>query len=879
MKKLIFKFAFFLSPLVYSQTDGLNFQSIMFDSNGVKEVNASMLIRFTINNQSGSSLYSETQSVTTDSNGLISVIIGTGTGISSSSFSTLNWKDAHSITVARNHNGVYSNIGTSDFTYVPYSKIAQSVYTSGIEINSGIVSATTFVGDGSGLTNLPTSTLTSIDQLSDARLIQESSQDGASLFIGNSDNSYSASYTGDYNTGFGHNALVSLQSGSDNDAFGDGALQYNTIGSGNAAFGSGALMANSTGSLNVAIGGGALEMSTTGSGNVAIGRAANETNRTGDKNITIGWHSDVASSGLVNAIAIGSEAIVNQSNSIQLGNHEITLVQTAGTVSATAFRGDGSQLTGINVGHISGLEVNMASNTLSLGVSATAFYNNSAAIGNFSYASQPDMIALGNPSTQLVETWGTVSATAFRGDGSQLTGINVGQIPGIEVNMASNTLSLGASATAFYNNSAAIGNFSYASQPDMIALGNPSTQLVETWGTVSATAFRGDGSQLTGINVGQIPGIEVNMASNTLSLGASATAFYNNSAAIGNFSYASQPDMIALGNPSTQLVETWGTVSATAFRGDGSQLTGINVGQIPGIEVNMASNTLSLGASATAFYNNSAAIGNFSYASQPDMIALGNPSTQLVETWGTVSATAFRGDGSELSNIQMSQIEGILIDNQSNKLGIATNYVYGSNSVAIGAYAGATASNTVAIGYGAWTSMPNTVSIGNSQHESFAFGIAGVAPGRALQVGTTTSAGNGAYLTTGGVWTDASSIKLKTNFLRLDDNWLFSKIKNLDILRWEYKNSKETHIGPTSEQFVNEFSVGNGDDKHLSTLDVSGVALRGVQALIHKIEEKESEITELKNEVNRLSKLEILVKELESHISKLEELFIDSNND
>ena len=727
MKKLIFKFAFFLSPLVYSQTDGLNFQSIMFDSNGVKEVNASMLIRFTINNQSGSSLYSETQSVTTDSNGLISVIIGTGTGISSSSFSTLNWKDAHSITVARNHNGVYSNIGTSDFTYVPYSKIAQSVYASGIEINSGIVSATTFVGDGSGLTNLPTSTLTSIDQLSDARLIQESSQDGASLFIGNSDNSYSASYTGDYNTGFGHNALVSLQSGSDNDAFGDGALQYNTIGSGNAAFGSGALMANSTGSLNVAIGGGALEMSTTGSGNVAIGRAANETNRTGDKNITIGWHSDVASSGLVNAIAIGSEAIVNQSNSIQLGNHEITLVQTAGTVSATAFRGDGSQL--------------------------------------------------------------------------------------------------------------------------------------------------------TGINVGQIPGIEVNMASNTLSLGASATAFYNNSAAIGNFSYASQPDMIALGNPSTQLVETWGTVSATAFRGDGSQLTGINVGQIPGIEVNMASNTLSLGASATAFYNNSAAIGNFSYASQPDMIALGNPSTQLVETWGTVSATAFRGDGSELSNIQMSQIEGILIDNQSNKLGIATNYVYGSNSVAIGAYAGATASNTVAIGYGAWTSMPNTVSIGNSQHESFAFGIAGVAPGRALQVGTTTSAGNGAYLTTGGVWTDASSIKLKTNFLRLDDNWLFSKIKNLDILRWEYKNSKETHIGPTSEQFVNEFSVGNGDDKHLSTLDVSGVALRGVQALIHKIEEKESEITELKNEVNRLSKLEILVKELESHISKLEELFIDSNND
>ena len=57
--------------------------------------------------------------------------------------------------------------------------------------------------------------------------------------------------------------------------------------------------------------------------------------------------ADVSLNNLSNAIAIGYDATVNASNKIQLGNSNITLVETSGTVSASAFVGDGSGLTNL----------------------------------------------------------------------------------------------------------------------------------------------------------------------------------------------------------------------------------------------------------------------------------------------------------------------------------------------------------------------------------------------------------------------------------------------------------------------------------------------------------------------------------------------------
>jgi len=167
-----------------------------------------------------------------------------------------------------------------------------------------------------------------------------------------------------------------------------------------------------------------------------------------------------------------------------------------------------------------------------------------------------------------------------------------------------------------------------------------------------------------------------------------------------------------------------------------------------------------------------------------------------------------------------------------------------------------TISYSTALGYFARVSTSNTMTFGGTTVNKWAFGLPTTDSGKALQVGRDTTTGNGAYLSDGGTWTNASSILLKTNFIELEDSWILEKIRSLDIFKWDYKNTSETHIGPTSEQFLEAFDVGLQNDKtHLSTIDVSGVALKGVQVLIDKIESQENQISSLKYEIELLKEL------------------------
>lgn len=122
---------------------------------------------------------------------------------------------------------------------------------------------------------------------------------------------------GDYNTAFGYNALRANGMGNVNTAYGVSALQNNTTGGNNTAVGSGALSANSTAYGNTAVGNGTLAAST-GYNNTAIGSLA-----------------DVGAEGLSNTIAIGSGAIVNASNTAQVGNEFVTDVYFGSATGAT----------------------------------------------------------------------------------------------------------------------------------------------------------------------------------------------------------------------------------------------------------------------------------------------------------------------------------------------------------------------------------------------------------------------------------------------------------------------------------------------------------------------------------------------------------------
>ncbi len=130
-----------------------------------------------------------------------------------------------------------------------------------------------------------------------------------------------------------------------------------------------------------------------------------------------------------------------------------------------------------------------------------------------------------------------------------------------------------------------------------------------------------------------------------------------------------------------------------------------------------------------------------------------------------------------------------------------------------------------------------------------------------VHVGTNSFNGNGAHLTNGGVWTNASSREFKENFQPVDGQDMLERINNLSMESWEYKGTGERHIWPCAEDFHEQFDIGAQNDnsardtKYLAAGDVAGVALVGVKALYQKtkkIEELEARIAQLEAMVEML---------------------------
>jgi hypothetical protein len=90
----------------------------------------------------------------------------------------------------------------------------------------------------------------------------------------------------------------------------------------------------------------------------------------------------------------------------------------------------------------------------------------------------------------------------------------------------------------------------------------------------------------------------------------------------------------------------------------------------------------------------------------------------------------------------------------------------------------------------------------------------------------------GAYLSTGGAWTNSSDRNLKENLVPVDGRDVLARLAGVPITTWNYKaqDPDVRHMGPMAQDFSAAFGLGE-DDRHIASLDASGVALASIQAL------------------------------------------------
>jgi len=201
----------------------------------------------------------------------------------------------------------------------------------------------------------------------------------------------------------------------------------------------------------------------------------------------------------------------------------------------------------------------------------------------------------------------------------------------------------------------------------------------------------------------------------------------------------------------------------------------------------------------------------------------------------------------------------------------AENFAGGAQSFALGYYAnanhdgafvwgdssGVTAVNSTAPNQfvvraagGIWVGTNNSVSIGSGQF-----------------IATST----GAYLSTGGTWTNNSDRNLKRRLTAVNGESVLHRLADVPMFTWNYKAQPASvrHIGPMAQDFHKAFAVGE-DDKHISTVDAEGVALAAIQELYRDSLAKDAKIASLTAEIEKLKAVERQVNALAARLSQID---------
>ena len=383
MKNIYLIILLFIGVAASAQSpDKMSYQAVLRDANGAILKNQNVTIQFTVIQPStpGTPVYQEFHRPTTNTSGLVSIYIGTGT-VSSGNFSAVDWSSGpYFLQTEIDPTGGFNYVisSTTELVSVPYAlhaNVADSliggvnetdpVFNGSISKGIGATDTAYWNGKLDGYTETDpvydasiSKGITAIDTAYwNSKLDSSSIQNfvdlttaqtvaGAKTF--SSDLTVNGMTVGEgggafpTNTAIGDSALYSNTTGNGNTANGYQALRANTTGSANTANGVQALYLNTTGRQNTANGHTALYFNTTGSYNTANGQGALFWNTTGYENTATGVSALFYNTTGIRNTATGVSALFRNTTGYQNTATGVAALQTNTTGRQNTANGSGA---------------------------------------------------------------------------------------------------------------------------------------------------------------------------------------------------------------------------------------------------------------------------------------------------------------------------------------------------------------------------------------------------------------------------------------------------------------------------------------------------------------------------------------------------------
>ena len=291
-------------------------------------------------------------------------------------------------------------------------------------------------------------------------------------------------------------------------------------------------------------------------------------------------------------------------------------------------------------------------------------------------------------------------------------------------------------------------------------------------------------------------------------------------------------------------------VFSGTFSGNGSGLTNLSLGSFSAAIVTNTETGVTLGGT---FFGNGGRLTNLSLSSLPTVIITNT------ETGVTLSGS-FSGNGGGLTNLNLNLV------NVNGAMSVNTNWTITGNTSNGFANAivliqnnntGANASPALRVQSNGSNTPDGALSV-SAQNLTGPIALFGNASAFVVTIANDGTIDAKAFNTT-------SDRNAKEHFAQINPQEVLARVAGLPITQWNFKSDAARHIGPMAQDFYQTFHVG-ADDRHIATVDEDGVALAAIQGLNEKVEDGNQK------SADKIQKLETENADLKARLAKLEQL-------